>query len=108
MIQQTSILSYLEQKDSNTLGFDQDQVLQAIVELGEATDREITSYLDYADPNKVRPRRYELVQLGLVQEVDRRKCSITNRQSIVWGLSPPPQRVSNPLRATPTPNIEER
>jgi len=36
------------------------------------------------DPNMVRPRRKELVDLGLVEEVGKRKCSISGRMALIW------------------------
>lgn len=52
------------------------------------TDREIANTLGYKDPNKVRPRRNELVKNGLLEEAERRVCAVGLKQSIAWKLNP--------------------
>jgi transcription initiation factor IIE alpha subunit len=84
MIQDTSIKSYADVKEF--LGDRQNIVLNAISDLGECTDSEIANYLGYPDLNSVRPRRFELVELGLVQEKCRRICKITGKTAISWCL----------------------
>jgi len=84
MIQETSVESYLE--ISKHLGDKQEEVLFAIKQMVAGTDTEIANYLGYSDINCVRPRRFELVELGLVREVGKRICSITGKRAIVWGL----------------------
>jgi hypothetical protein len=84
MIQETSVESYLE--IIKNLGDKQEEVLFAIKQMVAGTDTEIANYLGYSDINSVRPRRFELVELGLVREVGKRICSITGRNAIVWGL----------------------
>lgn len=47
-----------------------------------ATDQELSNFLGHADPNYVRPRRFELEnELGLVIECNPRECSITHRMA---------------------------
>jgi hypothetical protein len=48
------------------------------------TDMEVTKFLGFDDPNQVRPRRFELVKLGLLIEADKRKCLVTKRRAITW------------------------
>ena len=52
------------------------------------TDREIAQRLGYLDPNKVRPRRNELMKMGIVEEDSKRICAIGHKLSIAWRLSP--------------------
>jgi len=84
MIQETSRESYLEIK--NHLGDKQEEILNAIKYLGKATDTEIAKFLGYEDINKCRPRRYELVEKGIVGNHGVRLCSITGKNAIVWGI----------------------
>lgn len=51
------------------------------------TDREMSFRLGYPDPNKVRPRRNELVKLGIVEEDTRRICNVGLKLSIAWRLN---------------------
>jgi hypothetical protein len=48
------------------------------------TDREIARDLALEDPNAVRPRRYELMQLGINEEAEVRECSVTHRKALTW------------------------
>lgn len=83
MVQETSIISYHE-LDPDT---DQIRVMRALRALNVATDREIADYLWFSDPNRVRPRRNELVRLGLVEPKGKRLCKVSGRLSLVWGAS---------------------
>lgn len=51
------------------------------------TDREMSNILGYVDPNKIRPRRNELMKLGIVEEDCKRICLIGGKLSIAWHLS---------------------
>ena len=82
MVQDTSIQSYKEIIPK--LGDKQQEVYDAILYLKYATDHEVANFLEYSDPNKVRPRRFELVELGLITEIGRRECGITGKSAIVW------------------------
>lgn len=84
MTQQTSLKSYIELIDSGLLSEAQERVFNALSSMGEATDREITDKLGESDPNRIRPRRFELVELGFVGEAQKRKCAITGKTAIVW------------------------
>jgi len=48
------------------------------------TDREIAQELDYPDPNAVRPRRFELMDAGLITEAGKRECAVTHRLALTW------------------------
>jgi len=78
----TSLDSYQELKP--TLGAKQEVVFQAIITLGCPTDLEITKYLGLTDPNKVRPRRKELLDMGIIKECEKRACSISKRTVWSW------------------------
>jgi len=89
-VQQTSLLSYFEELPD--LGRRQREVLRAILLLNQQginpTDREIAKFLQYADPNKVRPRRYELVEAGLIIEAGNKTCTVTHKTVMSWAITP--------------------
>lgn len=66
-------------------------VLKVIMDYGKTrmhpTDREIARALGHADPNKVRPRRFELMQYGLITEAGKRKCSVSGKTALTWKLT---------------------
>ena len=80
------------QEEFPHLGKRQYEVLKCIRDLNALgqypTDREIAKVLGYSDPNKVRPRRYDLMQYGLIEEVEKRKCSVTKKTALTWKISP--------------------
>jgi len=80
-IRQTSLLAF--QDELPHLGKRQYEVLKAIRDLNlhgiHPTDREIAKLLGYADPNKVRPRRHELMEYGLIIEAGERIIKNTLR-----------------------------
>lgn len=87
MIQETSLKAFREIQDK--LGERQLLVLNALKELcyrqGNATDQEIKQYLSKAEPNFVRPRRYELVnKFKLVGFDEKRTCRVTGKTSLAW------------------------
>jgi hypothetical protein len=89
-VRQTSLIAYEELQGS--LGQRQAIVYNIIIQMYKegktpATDREITREAKYRDPNKVRPRRNELVGLGYVAERDKRKCQVTGKTVLTWDLS---------------------
>ena len=93
MIQQTSLMAYRDiQKDIESLNSHYQEIIEALQYLGDATDREIARYLEYSDPNIVRPRRNELADPSrfnptLVTSCGRRKCRVSNRTCISWRLN---------------------
>lgn len=87
MIQQTSLLAYTEIRQNDlVLSESYRQIIEALKLNGAMTDREIASFLNYYDPNKIRPRRNELMKAGILQAVDKRCCAITRKTVLVWGL----------------------
>lgn len=86
VIQDTSLLSFMELNDIGTLGERQLLVYDTIILLGQATDWEITKALGRNDPNFVRPRRKELYDKGLVRAVAKRECSVTHKTVLSWEI----------------------
>ena len=99
-VRQTSIESYQEIRP--ILGRDQEVVYAALLELKEATDSELANHLGCEDPNKVRPRRFELMRSGLVTEATRRQCRITSKTAIAWTTSPHSTSKLKPANLSPT------
>jgi len=89
-VQQTSILAFEEELPN--LGDRQREVLTAILLLNRQgihpTDREIARFLQYADPNKIRPRRYELEEAELIMEAGHKTCTVTGKTAKSWVVSP--------------------
>jgi len=57
------------------------EYLQTLKELGHAaSDQEVTAFAGHKDPNYFRPRRFELVEQGLIGECsNKRHCTISGR-----------------------------
>lgn len=62
------------------------KIIDAIDKIGSSTDREIAKFLDFDDPNKVRPRRKELLDAKIIVEEGKRICQVSGRTSYVWGF----------------------
>lgn len=89
----TSLEAYHSLDD---LGVRQLKVLHAIKTMNKhgdyPTDQEITRWMGYYDPNKVRPRRRELENMGFVVEYGKRRCKVTDRQAVTWRATDLPER----------------
>lgn len=85
MMQDTSLDAYFEIQLK--VGKMQRIVFEAIAHLGCPTDLEIARYLGFTDPNKVKPRRNELVKKNLVTECTKRNCFVSGRKAITWRVS---------------------
>ena len=81
-VRDTSLISYAQLRES--LGDRQKVVLILIRKNPDCTDRELTNLLGSFDSNFVRPRRNELVKLGLIEESGKKKCSMSGRLAITW------------------------
>ena len=81
-IRDTTLDAY--EKIKKSLGERQQEVFDLINKQPGLTDNEIARRLGYADPNKVRPRRFELMELRLIEEGEKRPCSISNRKALTW------------------------
>ena len=86
MVRETSIKAYYELRDSGIIGKREGKVLRAILDNPNSTDREIAHILGYSDPNKVRPRRKGLFDLGIVADAGKRSCTISNKNAHIWSI----------------------
>jgi hypothetical protein len=84
---ETSIITYQELIAEGKISKRQEEVIWALGILKEATDTEISKYLNYEDPNYTRPRRKELLDLNVVITAGKRVCNITGRFCNVWKLN---------------------
>ena len=62
---------------------------------GACTDREIMSALGFSDMNTIRPRTNELLQMGVLREVDDTRCDVTGKlvRRVDVNYSTPEQKV---------------
>jgi hypothetical protein len=80
----TSIQSRKELEESGLLAQRRLEVYNALRDLRYATDREVAQHLGYADPNAVRPRRKELVDMGLIAHSLDRECNVSHIMVTEW------------------------
>lgn len=86
-LQSTSLDAFTNLKKGK-LGQMQQLVYDTIKKLGCPTDLELARYLGYSDPNHIRPRRNDLVRMGLVVQHERRICSVSGRACYSWRITP--------------------
>jgi hypothetical protein len=83
MIRQTSLLAYEMMKPMLSTRYV--EYLDSLKKIGHpSTDLEVSRFSGHVDPNYFRPRRNELVKLGLIIEVGKRECSVSKKTSLVW------------------------
>lgn len=87
MLQQTSLKAYNELQDW-LVNKTYSAILSCLANNPNGlTDREIASILGYSDPNKVRPRRKELEDKGLIYETSKRVCQVSGKTAIIWKIN---------------------
>jgi hypothetical protein len=84
-VRETSRESY---RNMPHLSEDQQSILVAFNAYPDSTDMEIADRLGYADPNRVRPRRYELVELGFIINTGKRVCKVSKKKAMIWKVNP--------------------
>jgi len=85
-MQQTSLMAYNE-LDIDNIRSMYKAIISSIRKEGSMTDQEITRKLGFDDPNKIRPRRNELVKMGYIIPVGKRVCKFTRKNAISWHLT---------------------
>jgi hypothetical protein len=83
-MEENSLRAYKELKDSGLLSSRQIAVYHTILEHPNSTDREIAEWLEEEDSNYVRPRRRELVKLGIIEKSGNKICSISYKTAGTW------------------------
>lgn len=88
MIRQTSLLSYESiVGDDLKLTESYKEILSLLNNSFALTDNEMAKELGYADPNKIRPRRNELMKGRFLMEVGKRPDRHTKKTSIIWDIT---------------------
>jgi hypothetical protein len=85
-VRQTSLQAYQELRDSD-LGERQLKVLNGFRKFGDATAREMQVRLGFHEGNMIKPRITELKKAGYLIEFPKRKCSITGKNVLVFGVN---------------------
>lgn len=86
-VRDTSIRTYREIITEGVVCEKQAEVINFLLRGDDLTDYEIAAGMNHLDPNSVRPRRRELVKLGIVSENGKKKCMVTGRTAYKWILS---------------------
>lgn len=87
MVRQTSLLAFQQIMDNQLRLTDSyKEIINTLKESYGLTDFEMAKRLGYSDPNKIRPRRNELVKKGYIIEVGKRPDRYTKKTSIIWDL----------------------
>lgn len=88
-MRQTSLLAWNEIR-ANKLYLTQSykEILRCLEKCGAFSDYEIAKYLGYHDPNKVRPRRNELMRAKIIIKKGVRTCSVSQKTVTVWKINP--------------------
>lgn len=86
MVRDTSIITYNDLRAKGKIGEGQQKVFNALLKLENATDQEIAAHLGFKDPNKARPRRFELWDMGLLDEAEKRYCRVSGRLAQTWEI----------------------
>lgn len=83
MIRQTSLLSYRDILPELSKRYQ--EYLSELREIGQpSTDLEVAWHAGHMDPNYFRPRRNELVKLGVIIEAGKRQCGVSGKMALVW------------------------
>ena len=102
-VRDSSLDAYMEIiSNPDSLNERYQDILVAVNEIGvPSSDYEIASHLGFDDPNKVRPRRYELVYgfyKPFLEEKSKRVCRKTGKTVFVWGLTKQGELLVNDLQ----------
>jgi len=86
-VTQTSLDAYKSiQADSLKLTHSYKEIIETLQKNPNLTDYEIATKLGYSDPNKIRPRRHELMKAGYLLSFSKRKCEISKVVAKTWQL----------------------
>ena len=95
-VRTSSIAAYQTLKESGELGERQQLAFQLVKKYGPSTTRELHKKLIVEEgvqeaslegPNYIQPRLNELREMGLIEEINRRECSVTGRQAMVLAVA---------------------
>lgn len=86
-VQQTSILAFRSIDKPQHIGHDEMMVLRGYRDNPEYTDAMLAEKLGYTDPNKVRPRRFSLVEYGMLASAGKRRCAVSKKLALCWRIT---------------------
>ena len=86
-VKDTSIITYEDIIDEGLVGIRQREIIRWLADNPYHTDTEISRSLGYIDINHVRPRRKELVDLGIIEKGGKKYCDHTGRLCYAWRLA---------------------
>lgn len=91
MPRQTSMQAYAQIENEGLLSQRRLEVYQALFKCGPATSAEVFKHLSDFNRRGIisqsRARFTELRELGVIDELGTRKCGVTGREAIVWGVN---------------------
>ena len=85
-VRDTSIETYHDLVNKGIVGERQAKVYDFITKNPNLSDVEISQGLGYKDPNKIRPRRKELLDIGLIESNGKKVCTYTERTVYCWHI----------------------
>lgn len=86
-VRPTSIQTYREIRDSGLLSKRRWEVYDALYEHGPCTANELFKkwkVRSFVTQQNIHPRLGELRELGVVAELEKRRCEVTGREAYVW------------------------
>lgn len=83
----TSVVSYYDLKDKGLLTKRCEEVYEWLKDNPDSSDHDIRRGLGYDDPNKVRPRRKDLFDMGLIYESGKKVDLDTYKSNITWSVN---------------------
>jgi hypothetical protein len=87
MVTETSLMAYIEEKESGKLDTRRNEVYSLLKKLNKPlTSREIMVELGYNEPNNVKPRITELKKANIISEYDKVKCKYTKKTVTRWTI----------------------
>ena len=82
--EQVKLDHYIEVQNDDSTEIRRKQIYNYLLKVGDATDSEIMDALNFKDRNCISPRRFELVEMGLVINNGKRLCDVSNKTVTCW------------------------
>jgi transcription initiation factor IIE alpha subunit len=88
LVRGTSRVAWSRLVTSGRVDSDAARIYRLIRDHGPITDREGCEQLGITDPNEYRPTRNRLMNRGLIEEYERRRCKVSGNTVIAWNAVP--------------------
>lgn len=107
-VQPTSALAFKQAEESGQLNGKRYEVALAFTKFGPGTSAEVlkAAKLD-KNRNLMRARVTELADVGMLKQIDARKCNVTGRKAIVWSFEPTTPRKNTKAPSTTKSELAE-